>query len=100
MTMTNPFVVMREVEKYYHLKRGVLIQRDRQKTVARARAVAMYLVRDICEMSYPEIGDYFERDHSTIINACAKIKMLFLFDPFSTTLEGVKQITKAIKENV
>lgn len=80
MTMINPFVIMKEVEKYYNLKPGVLIQRNRKKTVARARAVAMYLVRDICKMSYPEIGEYFERDKSAVMSACSKLKDMQLND--------------------
>lgn len=40
-----------------------------QRHVTQARGLAMTLVRDILRLSYPVIGDEFDRDHSTVITA-------------------------------
>lgn len=49
---------------------------NRLKTIALARHVAMYLIRQHTRASYPEIGRSFHRDHTTIIAAVAKIQRL------------------------
>jgi len=71
--MINPFVIMKETEKYFHLDRGSLTTYNRARTTANARTVAMYLVRTLCKQSYTEIGEYFERDHTTVIENCKKL---------------------------
>lgn len=38
-----------------------------------ARAVAMWLIREATECSYPSIGRFFNRDHSTVIHACKRV---------------------------
>ena len=45
--------------------------KSRRKTqhVAFARQVAMYLAREMTDLSFPEIGAAFGRDHSTVIHA-------------------------------
>jgi chromosomal replication initiator protein len=43
--------------------------------VAYPRQIAMYLSRDMTDLSLPEIGQFFGgRDHSTVIHACEKIE--------------------------
>ncbi len=74
--MINPLEVMSQVTAEFHLSSKALVRPGRQKTVANARAVAMYLMRQVCDQSYPEIGDYFERDHATVMHNCKRIEKL------------------------
>ena len=46
---------------------------SRTKDLTMARHVAMYLVRLLTELSYPEIGRYFGRDHTTCMSAEKKV---------------------------
>ena len=42
--------------------------------IAEPRQIAMYLCRNILEMTYPEIGQSFgNRHHTTVIHACDKV---------------------------
>lgn len=50
-----------------------LISKDRHKSLAFARQLAMYLCRTILKLSYPELGRAFGRDHSTVIHSCQKM---------------------------
>ncbi len=52
-----------------------LISRKRQKTLVESRHVAMYMCRRYIGMSYNEIGDIFNRDHSTIVYVLHKFKV-------------------------
>lgn len=59
---------------FYGLERQAIVGRGRTKRVVTPRKVAMYLGRSLTEMSFPELGHFFDkRDHSTIIDACKSI---------------------------
>jgi chromosomal replication initiator protein len=55
------------VAEHYGISPSDLLSRTRLKSVAQARAVAYALARDITPTSFPEIGDVFGRDHTTIM---------------------------------
>lgn len=46
---------------------------SRTKQIARARQSAMYLSRNLLQLSYPEIGRHFDRDHSTVMTAVRRV---------------------------
>ena len=50
-----------------------IIGKKREKSVAEARHLAVYLIREMTEMSFPNIGKLFDRDHSTILTSYQKI---------------------------
>ncbi len=54
----------------------------RHKGIARPRMIAMYLARELTPASFPEIGLRFGgKDHSTVINACKRIRALQALEP-------------------
>jgi chromosomal replication initiator protein len=57
----------------FGLSRERLLARDRSPKVALARQIAMYLARELTDVSLPEIGRGFGRDHSTVIHAHKRI---------------------------
>ena len=69
----TPDVVIECVADYFSLDPGVIKGESRKKDIARARHIAVYLIREMTGMSLPRIGDVFGRDHSTIINSCDKV---------------------------
>ena len=49
---------------------------SRAWSIARPRMIAMYLVRRLLGTSYTEIGQRFgDKDHTTALNACRRIKL-------------------------
>jgi chromosomal replication initiator protein len=60
-------------------KTGISVQtirsKDRRAPIYTARALAMSQARDL-GLSLSAIGRYFERDHTTVISACRRIKKL------------------------
>ncbi|MBI4801466.1 MAG: chromosomal replication initiator protein DnaA [Elusimicrobia bacterium] len=52
------------------------------EAIAFPRQIAMYLSCDLTEKSLPEIGEAFNRDHTTVMFARDKIKQLVLTDPY------------------
>ncbi len=49
---------------------------DRRKTMVLARHCGMYLCRRIDGLSYPAIGKYFERDHTTVLAAERRVQAI------------------------
>jgi len=82
--MINPKSFIKEIERYFCLTEGSLVDRDRHITTANARAIAMYLLRYIFNYSYWEIANYFNRDHSTVISNCKKIANNLRVSKYST----------------
>ena len=66
--------VMRAVESYFKISRDELVSEKRSKNISHPRQVAMYLLRRYTDMSYPEIGDSFNKDHTTVMYADRNIQ--------------------------
>ena len=49
------------------------MQQKRSREIAVPRQIAMYLTRELTEMSLTQIGAAFNRDHTTVIHACEKV---------------------------
>lgn len=62
------------VAKYFSINKDDLAGNKRSNDIAFPRQIAMYLCREIANMSFPQIGtDFGGRDHSTVMHACKKI---------------------------
>ena len=62
------------VSKYFSINKDDLAGNKRSNDIAFPRQIAMYLCREVANMSYPQIGeDFGGRDHSTVMHACKKI---------------------------
>jgi chromosomal replication initiator protein len=60
--------------RHFGLRPAVVRGPSRQRHVALARGVAMYLAREFTSLSFERIGDYFGgRDHTTVLHACRKL---------------------------
>jgi chromosomal replication initiator protein len=67
--------IERVVADHYKLKGNLLRSKKRNKEIAHARHVAMYLARTLTNASLPQIGKNFgDRDHTSVLHACNKIK--------------------------
>lgn len=68
-------VIQKKVAAYFDLRISDLKAKKRNRAVAYPRQIAMYLVRNLTDFSFPEIGEYFGgRDHTTVLYACEKIQ--------------------------
>ena len=74
--------IQRAVCHHFHLRSIDLTSKDRHKSVAFARHVAMYLCKQRLKCSFPEIGRAFgNRDHTTVMSAVRKIEAQRDSDP-------------------
>ena len=73
--------IIAAVSNRYGVSREEIIGSKRQKEIADARHIAIYLIRDITEMSLPNIGKIFGKDHSTVLSSIQKITKKMRTDP-------------------
>lgn len=66
--------IQKVVGDHYGLKIEQLKAKRRTKDIVLPRQIAMYLTRELTDLSLPKIGDAFGgRDHTTVIYACERI---------------------------
>jgi len=66
--------VLQKVASFYNISVEKLCGRSRKKEFAFPRHVAMYLLKKKCGVSLSQIGKVFERDHTSVVYAVAKIQ--------------------------
>jgi chromosomal replication initiator protein len=85
--------IQRAVCSHFRLSNSELLSKDRHKSVAFARQVAMYLCRQRLKCSFPELGRAFgNRDHTTVMSAVRRVEALRQRDPqVNAHLEAIEQ---------
>jgi chromosomal replication initiator protein len=85
--------IQRAVCGHFRLSNSDLLSKDRHKSVAFARQVAMYLCRQRLKCSFPELGRAFgNRDHTTVMSAVRRVEALRQRDPqVNAHLEAIEQ---------
>ncbi len=69
--------IIEEVAEYYRQPVELLRGKSRQRPLVLARQIAMYVMRDLTDLSYPAIAREFGgRDHTTVIHAVSKVERL------------------------
>ncbi len=87
------------VARHYHVEIQDMKSRRRTDAIAFPRQIAMYLARELTDLSTTHIGDAFGgKDHTTVMHATNKIKSRLESDPFFTAL--VNKIAQEIKSGV
>lgn len=93
-------LIMQIVGKFFNVKVTDLKSSKKSTSISHPRHIAMYLCRDLADMSFPAIGkDFGGRDHSTVLNAYGKISEEYNKDlEFRQMLNEIKNSINAYKE--
>lgn len=74
-------IILAAVAAHLNVPVGAIAGDLRHWEVARARRVAMYLLRTLTHASYPAIARALDRDHSTVITGVRKVTAEMATDP-------------------
>lgn len=86
----NCQVIIEAVSRYFDLRPEEFKSKKRNREVSFPRQIAMFLCRDLTDLSLPKIGDEFGgRDHTTVIHALSKI---------SDSIESNSETRRAVEE--
>ena len=67
-------LIISQVCRFYSVDEKVLRGNQKSKGIAEARQVAMYLVRKLTSLSLPDMGQEFNKDHSTVLYNIRKVE--------------------------
>jgi chromosomal replication initiator protein len=86
----NSTLIMETVSRYFDIKMEDFKSKKRSREISFPRQIAMFLCRELTDMSLPKIGDEFGgRDHTTVLHA---------YDKISNDLENSAELRRAIEE--
>lgn len=94
----SPTEIIAHTARYFQLSVDDLYGSSRSQTIALARQIAMYLCREMTNLSLPKIGQLFgNRDHTTVMYANKKISDLM--KERRSVYNQVTELTSKIKQN-
>ncbi|WCZ31476.1 chromosomal replication initiator protein DnaA [Corynebacterium massiliense] len=92
----TPTTIMEVTADYFDIDVATLTGAGKKRAVAHARQLAMYLCRELTELSLPKIGDEFGgKDHTTVIYADRKIRKEMTEN--RNTYDEIQTLTQRIK---
>ena len=74
-SLPTPSLIISQVCKFYSVDEEKIRGTLKNKGTTEARQVAMYLIRKLTNLSLPDIGKEFARDHSTVLYAIRKVEV-------------------------
>jgi chromosomal replication initiator protein len=92
----SDYIAMKEEERYHHPTPDNIVRRVAELTgvdpeliwgdqrtvkVRDARQLAIYSIRTLCKLSYPEIGQYLNKAHSAILKSCQQFQIRMKKEP-------------------
>ena len=90
--------IITEVARTFNVSEQDIKSNKRAANISRARQVAMYVIKDITQMSMAAIGDEFGgRDHSTVVYAISQTEKVMKTD--SRLRETIEDITKNVRDS-
>jgi chromosomal replication initiator protein len=94
----TPQSIVANTAEYFELTIDELNSKSRTRTLVTARQIAMYLLRELTDMSLPKIGEMMGgRDHTTVIHADRKIRELMA--ERRAIFNQVTELTNKIKQS-
>jgi chromosomal replication initiator protein len=86
----NPNTIMKTVGRYFDINPELFLGKKRSRDITYPRQIAMYLCRELTDLSFPKIGSSFGgRDHSTVLHA---------YDKISEEIEKIPETRRAVSE--
>lgn len=89
-------LIMSQCAVYFGVTIEQMGSSERSHNVVEARQIAMYLCRELTDLSLPKIGQAFGRDHTTVMHANKKISKLM--KEKRETFNHVSELTNRIKQ--
>ena len=90
---------MEAVANYFYIPVEQMISKDRSKDVAYPRQMAMYMIRQELEYSFPDIAKIFKRDHTTVMHGLKKVEQT-LQNSASPLNDTIRDITANINNKL
>jgi len=94
-SVITPDTVVRYVCRYYGVDESQLKGPHRSKNIVEPRQIAAYLIRELTHYKPEDIGQYFNRDRSTVVHSIQKVQ-----DRLSCKDSNMEHILRDIRMNI
>ena len=92
----GPDIIIRTTAAAYGFTVEDILSSSRRQPLVLARQIAMYLCRELTDLSLPKIGDHFDRDHTTVLHSVEKVKRMLRSD--RAVFDRVNQLTQELRK--
>ena len=92
----TPDLIISTVSEFYGITKDKITGNSRAKEAVVPRQIAMFLVREMTDLSLPDIGKTFGRDHSTVLYSINKIESEIARD--ENLKNSVNDVKKSVRE--
>ena len=92
----GPETIIRTTAQAYGFSVEDVLSASRKQPLVLSRQIAMYLCRELTDLSLPKIGDHFNRDHTTVLHSVEKVKRILRSD--RAVFDRVNQLTQELRK--
>ncbi len=89
--------IISEVARSYNVSESDILSKKRKANLVLARKAAMYITREITQLTYEEMGDAFGRDHTTVLYGVQTTEKFLQDKPYEREL--IEDIIKNLKSS-
>ena len=92
----GPEMIIRTTATAFGFSVEDVLSSSRKQPLVLCRQVAMYLCRELTDLSLPKIGESFNRDHTTVLHSVEKVKRILRSD--RAVFDRVNQLTQDLRK--
>jgi chromosomal replication initiator protein len=92
----GPEAIIRNTAASFGFSVDDVLSASRRQPLVLCRQVAMYLCRELTDLSLPKIGEHFNRDHTTVLHSVEKVKRILRSD--RAVFDRVNQLTQDLRK--
>lgn len=95
----TPEKILRYVSDHFGIRKEDILGKSQSRECSLPRQLSAYLCRELLKMPFKKIGDLFDRDHSTIMTSVKQVQKA-IDENVSEVIAPLKAIRTAIKRSV
>ena len=92
----GPEMIIRTTAQAFGFSVEDVLSASRRQPLVLCRQIAMYLCRELTDLSLPKIGEQFNRDHTTVLHSVEKVKRILRSD--RAVFDRVNQLTQELRK--
>jgi chromosomal replication initiator protein len=92
----GPETIIRTTAQTFGFSVEDVLSSSRRQPLVLCRQIAMYLCRELTDLSLPKIGQHFNRDHTTVLHSVEKVKRILRSD--RAVFDRVNQLTQELRK--
>ena len=92
----GPETIIRTTAQAFGFSVEDVLSSSRRQPLVQCRQIAMYLCRELTDLSLPKIGEHFNRDHTTVLHSVEKVKRILRSD--RAVFDRVNQLTQELRK--